>query len=258
MFMKRASLVLLFTLVAALPAAAQDWSWKKEIPAGRGIEIKGINGDVSAVAASGNVVEVFARKTADRSDPASVTIEVVEHSGGVTICAMYPNRRSSRENECLPGAHGHSENHNNDVEVDFEVRVPRGVLFTGRTVNGSVKATGLTADADVETVNGSVRVSTTGLAQAKTVNGSITVRMGRSNWKETLEFETVNGGITLELPDDLNADVSASTVNGSLSSDWPMTVRGRWGPQRMNGKIGSGGRELALQTVNGDIELRRF
>jgi hypothetical protein len=52
--------------------------------------------------------------------------------------------------------------------------------------------------------------------------------------------------------------VSASTVNGALSSDWPMTVRGRFGPRRMNGKIGAGGRELALQTVNGDIELRRF
>jgi DUF4097 and DUF4098 domain-containing protein YvlB len=131
------------------------------------------------------------------------------------------------------------------------------VLFTGRTVNGSVRATGMTADVEASTVNGSVRVGTTGLAQASTVNGSITVRMGRTNWSESLAFETVNGAITLELPDDLNADVSASTVNGSLSSDWPMTVRGRWGPKRMNGKIGNGGRELALQTVNGDIELRR-
>ncbi|HEY0305224.1 MAG TPA: DUF4097 family beta strand repeat-containing protein [Longimicrobiales bacterium] len=258
MLTQRTTLAVLFTILVAAPAAAQDtWNWKKAVPAGRAIEIKGINGDVSATAASGGEVEVVARKSANRSDPASVRIEVVEHSGGVTICAMYPNRNSERANECLPGARGRSDNHNNDVEVDFEVRVPRGVLFTGKTVNGSVRATGMTADVKASTVNGSVRVSTTGLAEAETVNGSITVRMGRTDWSETLAFETVNGGITLELPDNLNADVSASTVNGSLSSDWPMTVRGRWSNRRMNGKIGAGGRELTLETVNGDIEIRK-
>lgn len=258
MFTKRAILAALLTSTAALPAAAQDtWSWKKAVPAGRAIEIKGINGDVSATAAAGNEVEVIARKSGERSDPASVQIEVVEHSGGVTICALYPHRNGDRANECLPGERGRSNNYNNDVEVDFEVRVPRGVLFTGKTVNGSVRANDMTADVKATTVNGSVRVRTTGLAEASTVNGSINVRMGRANWDQTLAFETVNGAITLELPDDLNADVSASTVNGSLASDWPMTVRGRWGPKRMNGKIGSGGRELALETVNGDIELRK-
>ncbi|HEY0671914.1 MAG TPA: DUF4097 family beta strand repeat-containing protein [Longimicrobiales bacterium] len=257
MLPKRTSLAVLLLLAVSGQAAAQDWTWRKAIPAGRAIEIKGINGNIEALAASGNEVEVIARKNARRSDPDDVRIQVVEHAGGVTICAMYPTPAGERENECLAGARGRSSSKNNDVEVDFEVRVPRGVLFTGRTVNGGVIAEGLTADAKVSTVNGSVRVATTGLAQASTVNGSIKVRMGRANWNETLEFETVNGGILLELPDELNADVSASTVNGSLSSDWPMTVRGKWGPKHMNGKIGSGGRELALQTVNGDIELRR-
>jgi hypothetical protein len=257
MYVKRATLALLFTLTASATASAQDWSWRKVVAAGRAIEIKGINGDVTATAASGNQVEVIARKSAERSDPDDVRIEVVEHAAGVTICAVYPTPRGERENECLPGARGRSSSRNNDVEVDFEIRVPRGVLFTGRTVNGSVRATGLTADAKATTVNGSVRVNTTGLAEAKTVNGSITVRMGRTNWSESLSFQTVNGAITVEMPEGLNADVSASTVNGSLSSDWPMTVRGKWGPKRMNGKIGNGGRELALETVNGDIELRR-
>jgi hypothetical protein len=256
--LKRVTLALLFTVMTTASATAQDtWSWRKAVPAGRAIEIKGISGDITATAASGNEVEVVARKSAQRSDPDDVRIQVVEHANGVTICAVYPTRRGDRENECLPGARGRSNSNNNDVEVDFEVRVPRGVLFTGRTVNGSIRASGLTADAKASSVNGSVRVNTTGLAEASTVNGSINVRMGRANWSETLEFSTVNGAITIELPDELNADVSASTVNGSLASDWPMTVRGRWGPKHMNGKIGNGGRELALETVNGDIELRR-
>jgi hypothetical protein len=257
MLTKRACLVLLFTIVAAAPAAAQDWSWRKAVPAGRAVEIKGVNGDVSATAASGNEVEVIARKTARRSDPDDVRIEVVEHDGGVTICAMYPTPRGQRDNECLPGARGRSNTRNNDVNVDFEVRVPRGVRFVGKTVNGSVRATNLSADVQANTVNGSIRVSTAGLAEAHTVNGSINVRLGRADWDDSLQFQTVNGAIIVELAGDVNADVSATTVNGSLSSDWPMTMRGRWSPRHMNGKIGSGGRELALETVNGDIELRR-
>ena len=259
MFTRRFIQAVLLTGVIAAPASAQDtWNWRKAIPAGRSIEIQGVNGDVLATAASGSEVEVIARKSADRSDPDDVKIEVVEHEGGVTICAVYPTPRNGRANECLPGARGRSNSENNDVDVDFEVRVPRGVLFTGKTVNGRVRATGMTADVVANTVNGSVNVSTTGLAEARTVNGSITVRMGRTNWTDHLEFVTVNGGITIEMPGDLSADVHATTVNGSLSSDWPMTIRGKWGPRRMNGKIGNGGRELTLDTVNGDIELRKL
>lgn len=260
MLTNRFTLALLLAVVVSAPAAAQDaasWTWRKAVPAGRAVEIKGINGDITATAASGKYVEVIAKKTARRSDIDDVKLEVVEHGGGVTICAIYPTPRGKRPNECQPGARGSSSNENNDVTVDFEVRVPRGLLFTGRSVNGSVRATDMTADVKASTVNGNVRVRTSGLAQASTVNGSITVRMGSARWTDDLRFSTVNGAIALELPEELNADVRASTVNGSLSSDWPMTVSGKWGPRRMNGKIGNGGRSLSLSTVNGDIELRR-
>ena len=70
-------------------------------------------------------------------------------------------------------------------------------------------------------------------------------------------FETVNGRITVELPDNTNADVRAETLNGGISSDFRMTVSGRFGSRRLNGTIGNGGRELRLKTVNGPIRLRR-
>jgi hypothetical protein len=43
-----------------------------------------------------------ATKHGRRSDPAEVEIEVVEHAGGVTICAVYPSP-GSRPNECRQG-----------------------------------------------------------------------------------------------------------------------------------------------------------
>src|SRR6266567_6815933 len=242
--------------VAAL--IAQDFNWHGRLAAGKRLEVKGVNGDVRAVLASGAEAVVNARKHARRSDPDEVKIEVVESDEGITICAVYPTPpRARRENTCQPGDHWSSSTENNDVTVDFEVQVPAGIEFNGQTVNGEMSAEGLKADVRASTVNGSVRVTTTGLAEASTVNGSVYAQMGRANWTDRLEFSTVNGGITLIFPPKLDTEVRANTVNGDIESDYPLTVSGKFGPRRVRGTIGAGGRTLSLSTVNGEIRLKK-
>ena len=189
--MRTMTFLLLLAGIGAAPAAAQQdqFNWHGRIPAGQAIEIKGVNGTIEAVAATGDEAQVTASKHGRRSNPADVKIQVVPHEGGVTICAVYPSR-GDRPNECLPGARGHSETRDNDVQVDFVVHVPAGVKLVGRTVNGRVSAEGLRADADLQTVNGSVSATSTGLVRAKTVNGGIDVRMGRADWAGELELES--------------------------------------------------------------------
>lgn len=241
-------------LVAA-PAGAEDFRWSGTLERGQLVEIKGVNGGVEAEPASGNQVEVVAEKHARRDDPDTVRIEVVEHPGGVTICAVYPDRRD--RNECAPGDGGRLGSRDNDVQVEFRVRVPPGIRFAGKTVNGGVSVRDLDADVEATTVNGSVRVETAGRAVARTVNGSIDARLGRADGSEPLSFETVNGRIEVELPEGASAEVDARTVNGSIDSDFPLEMRGRWSRKRASGSIGSGGRALELKTVNGSIRLRR-
>lgn len=250
-------------LTAALTAAAlqgttqdNDFRWAGTLAAGKTIEIRGINGAITASAASGREVRVSASKRARRSDVASVEIRVEEHADGVTICAIYPNQRGS--SGCRAESRGNNRNgEENDVQVDFNVEVPANVKFAGRTVNGNVEATGLTADAEITTVNGNAEVSTRGMAEATTVNGNVKARVGRADWTGPAEFTTVNGSVTVSLPASVNADVSASTVNGDISTDFPLTVRGRFGPRRLSGTIGDGGRSLSLKTVNGSIAIER-
>jgi len=251
------------TAVAALllggasRAAAQDFTWAGAIPQGRAIEIKGVNGDVRAEPSGSNQVEVVAVKTARRDDPESVRIQVVPHDGGVTICAVYPSRNGARPNECAAGEGGRNNVQNNDVTVRFTVRVPAGVTFIGKTVNGDVEATRLNGDVVLTTVNGSATFSTTGGGRASTVNGSIRGEMGRADWNDTLSMSTVNGSITLTLPATLNTEVRASTVNGDITADFPVTVQGKVSRRRLEGTIGGGGRSLVLDSVNGSITLKR-
>jgi hypothetical protein len=110
-----------------------DFEWSGKIAAGKAIEIKGINGGIEVEPTNGTEVKVSAEKNAHKSDPASVSIEVIEHDGGVTICAVYPTPKGERANECQPGAGGHMNTRNNDVDVEFRVQVPAGVRFVGRT-----------------------------------------------------------------------------------------------------------------------------
>jgi len=249
---------LAFAAVTASTAAAQgtDWNWKGAVASGKTIEIKGVNGDVRATAGSGSEVVVTAVKKGRKSDPASVSIEVVNSDAGVTICAVYPGS-GKRANTCGAGDDGHISTNDNDVSVTFTVQVPAGVKFAGNTVNGSVSVEGLGADATVSTVNGDVRVVAAGIVRANTVNGSVNVSMGKANWTGTVALSTVNGSIHATLPANFNAVVSGKTVNGSIESEFPLTVQGKFGPRSITGTIGTGGRTLDLETVNGSITIAK-
>jgi hypothetical protein len=247
----------LAALAVAGAARAEDFHWQGRIPAGRTLEIKGVNGAIEASPAAGDEAEVVAVKRGHRSDPSEVEVKVVEHAAGVTICAVYPSRHAGRANECAPGEGGRLGAEDNDVDVHFTVKVPSGAHFAARTVNGSVDAQDLGGDVEARTVNGGIKASTKGPVDAQTVNGSINASVGRSNGTAPLHFKTVNGGISVDLPEGASADVRASTVNGEIETDFPLTVKGRFSGKSLSGAIGSGGRELSLETVNGSIRLRK-
>ena len=254
--MRSSALLLATFMLVPLRLVGQDFRWHGVLATGKTLEVRGINGPIRASRATGQEAEVTATKHAKRSDPAEVEIKVVEGSSGVTICAVYPAKHGGRANECRSGG-GNDDNKDDDVEVAFEVRVPAGVILGGSTVNGDVSAKDLAGDAELTTVNGDVDIETGGLAKGTTVNGSISAHLGRADWKDALRFTTVNGGITVELPGNASADVSATTVNGSVESDFPITVSGRMRPNSLKGRIGEGGRSLELTTVNGSIRLEK-
>ena len=233
--------------------ADSAFEWSGQVGEGQWIEIKGLNGTLTAMPATGDGVQVTALRSGLRSDPNEVEIVVVEHADGVTICAVYPSS-DGEPNECAPGDDGRNRSRNNDVKVKFDVYVPAGVRFAGRMVNGAIRADDLTADVRARTVNGSVRLSTSQGASAKTVNGSIRASFGETWWDGEAVFETVNGSISLEVSDQINADVDIRTTNGRITTDVPVTTT-RESRRLVEGTLGEGGPDLRLRTVNGSINL---
>lgn len=235
--------------------SAEDYLWRGSISAGQ-LEIKGVNGSITVERASGSEVVVAAEAHGRRSDPSTVRIEMVEHADGVTFCAVYPTPEGERDNFCGAGSEGRMNTRRNDVQVDFFIQLPEDVEFVGRTVNGDIEALDLDSDVMANTVNGDVDLSTSGFARAQTVNGSIDAEMGRFDLGEGASFTTVNGSITVDLPDDVDADLDASWLNGGFESDLPVLLQGRMGRGSARGALGDGGPELELTTVNGSIRIR--
>ena len=69
---------------------------------------------------------------------------------------------------------------------------------------------------------------------------------------------TVNGSVTIEVPSNFAGELEMETVNGSLQSDFPVTMQGLFNPKHLRAKIGDGGPTIRLKTVNGSVELKKL
>ena len=68
-------------------------------------------------------------------------------------------------------------------------------------------------------------------------------------------LKSVNGSVKLGLPSSPNADVSVSTVNGGISTDFPLQVQGKFTGHHIDGKLGNGGTRIDISNVNGSVKI---
>jgi len=225
----------------------KDFHWNGKLATDQTVTVKTINGEIQAEPSSSGDVEVTAKASGTYAQ--QVNFQVKQEDNGVTICETYPNHDS-----CNGG--NTRSNGNDHTRISYSIRVPAENRFTGRSVNGSITARDLERQVSADTVNGNVKVSTKSWAEARSVNGSVEAMMGSANWTGALRLESVNGSIHVGLPANANVDLDVRSVNGSFHSDLPV-VSQSFMSRHVQGRLGSGGRELKLETVNGSVNLMK-
>jgi hypothetical protein len=261
---RRLTLAAFLLAPALLPAqdrqSDRTWTLSERVPAGQWIRVRNVNGDLHVRASSTDKVEIVATKSWRRGDPREVRIETKRSSdGSILVCAFWTDDATCTETSYE--SHSHNDGwrrRDNDVSVDFDIRVPKGVKVGVFGVNGGVSVEGASSEVRANTVNGSVdAVSMGGPVQASTVNGSVHATMGRFDGDQDLTYSTVNGTVVAEFTGDVDAEIDLSTVNGRFQTDWPVTISGRIDPRRLKATLGKGGRRIRMSTVNGNVELRK-
>ncbi|AHG91915.1 protein of unknown function DUF4098 [Gemmatirosa kalamazoonensis] len=252
-------------LALARPAEAQrrsdTFNWEGRVPSGKWIYLRNVNGEVRVERGTGDKVQVTATKRWRRGNPDDVriTTEKADDGESVVVCALYnPDATCDENGYSSRGRRHYSGNDDNDVNVEFVVRVPAGVRVDASTTNGDLSVTGATSEVIAHTTNGDVRAeSTGGPVNASTTNGNVTASMRDLGSSRDLDFSTTNGSVIVEVPASLGAEIDMSTTNGHVASDFPMTLSGRIDPRRLHATIGDGSRRLRLHSTNGNVELRK-
>ena len=263
-----ARVIIGLTMLAPAVLSAQSrqsdrdaFTLSERVPAGQWIRVRNLNGELRVRASTSDKVEITATKTWRRGDPKDVRIETKKSSdGSILVCALWNEHTScSEEHYSMNNDHRRGNDHDrNDVAVEFDIRVPKGVKVGVWSVNGAVSVDGVSNEVRAGTVNGGVdAMSSGGPVQASTVNGSVRATMGRLDGDQDLSFSTVNGSVVAEFSGDIDADIDLSTVNGRFQTDWPVTITGRIDPRHLRATLGKGGRRIRLSTVNGNVELRK-
>jgi len=247
--------------------------------AGNGIhtlEVRAITGNITVEAYDKPDVEMVVDKTivADTDEDLArakreVVLDMQDNASSVGAVARYPNQGVCGE--------GYSGSQNSqpryEVRYDFSIRVPRNTRLQLCTINkGDVQIKGTQGDFDIRSVNGRIIMADiAGSGTAVTVNGPVTASFVRAP-QSASTFKTINGEVAVTMPEGLAADLHMKTFNGSLFTDFavqPQAVRtdvttekhGSMSVYRTSGfttvRVGNGGPELTLETLNGDVRVMR-
>jgi DUF4097 and DUF4098 domain-containing protein YvlB len=213
------------------------------------ISLSNVNGDVQITGGSGDKVEITAVKSADNDkDLARLEVKIAAEADSIRIETV----------------HGKSDSRwfgDNSGEVTYTLTVPALVnLDTISTVNGDVAVQGVSGTVNAESVNGELDLQNLkGDVDLETTNGGIEARFDTLAGTQRVSADTVNGRITLYLPADASARLSAETINGGINAeDFDLEVdSGGFVGKDLDGTIGSGEARINLDTVNGGIRVRK-
>src|SRR6185503_12356817 len=134
--------------------------------------------------------------------------------------------------------------------VSYEVFVPRRVDLSLETHNGGISVADVNGKIDFTALNGGVVLKRVGGAvKGSTTNGGLVVELSGDRWDgETLDVSTTNGGVIMSVPENYSAHVETGTVNGSVNTDFPVTVQGKITKQ-LALNLGSGGATVRAMTT---------
>lgn len=236
--------VMLGSLSWVAPAGyASETAFDRTVPLASGgqLVLENVNGSVQVEGWEREAVEVTATKTGQRNTQELdlVKIDVQSEGNRVAVRTIYPQGE--------PVA----------VTVEYRIRVPYRVLLADvETVNGNVRVSRVQGAGEMRTTNGNVQVlDSSGRFSGRTTNGDVHFQLKELPEGAPMAVATVNGSVLLELPSDADASLHVESLNGAFDSEFPIRSKASESSRVFRGTVGAGGSDLYLGSMNGSIRL---
>jgi DUF4097 and DUF4098 domain-containing protein YvlB len=214
---------------------------------GAHVEVRGINGSVEVRTADTDTADVQVVRTGDAEalEQSNMTIEG-SSSSLVVSCENHDGGRGFFR--WLWGV--------GNVRHEVTLVLPRRVELLTKGVNGPVRVGEVEGPVSVEGVNGRVEVAgASEHVSMKNINGQVKFAVARLG-SEGMEIKGVNGNVEVRFRELINADIDVKGNNGGLTLNVPnVTMQEREGHSGMRARLGTGGAQIDIKSVNGQIRF---
>ena len=213
---------------------------------GARVDVQGVNGPVTVEAIDGDTAEVRITSTAGSAGDLAGQRLTVEHTDSSLTIRGKGNNNGGFWKWMRGGG---------EVRHAVVLRVPRRVELATRGTNGKVVIGDMEGAVRVSGVNGRVEMGrATGGAEVSGVNGGVIVTVLELGAK-ALKVSGVNGSVELRLGGNLNADLNANGVNGSLTIEAPNVEVQEQKRSKLRARVGTGGAGINVNGVNGGVRV---
>lgn len=237
-------------IVPAARAAADTERVSRTVPLAPGgtLRLKNFSGRVTITGTDEPqvVVEAIRRAPRDRLD--RITLDV--HAEGSTV-VVDANHKSDG---WLDWAH------DNVVETDLDVRVPRRTDLDVHVFSSAVDVKGVDGSHRVHTFSAPIRLEgATGSVDAHTFSGSVDIQARAIADRQSIVIDTFSGSVDLRVSPDARGTIRFRSFSGGLTSALPLTLQGASSRRSVTARLGSGtsGARVQVKTFSGDLRIDR-
>jgi hypothetical protein len=217
-----------------------------ELKPGERVWIQGINGRVEIQTSDTKTAEVYVKRTGDNANSLQHRQMIVEQN---------PDGLLVRSKQVYNGVWDHLFGH--DPKEEVIIKAPRQIALSLKGINAKVSATDIDGPLNMNGLNGRAELGQVSESVSiDGINGSIVLGLNKLGDRGA-QIHGVNGGIELRLAPGLNADLTARGMNGSVKSEISDVTVEKTNWSGYSARIGSGGPEIVIKGVNGNVRLTR-
>jgi hypothetical protein len=261
--MKRISSLILTVALAFGISACYAQDFKYDVKQSNQISIKDFSGGINIEETSGTQLIIEVGKY-DEKPARADGLKSLYGSGAEDNTNIGLQVKTNENVIEITGASKQAE------DAYYTFKIPKGlnvkIDYRSPFANDDIKVKNFSSELEVSILNPGIKLeNVTGPVILNLTNGDINIVFGTVNQNSPISLHATNGIIDITLPANTPANISMSTINGEIFTNFDLDFKKKTkvgldyigGGQKLKGTINSGGVDINLKTINDNIYLRK-